>query len=77
MVVFLGGDYQRKDWCGVEFRAIKEIILRREHTRIMFVRTDDGAVDGVFSTDGYVDGRNFTPAKVAEFVEQRVRLLPR
>jgi hypothetical protein len=26
-VVFLSADYQRKDWCGVEFRIVKDIIL--------------------------------------------------
>ena len=75
IVVFLGGDYQRKDWCGIEFRAIKEIIMERDHKRIMFVRMDDGTVDGVFKTDGYVDGRRFPPADVARFIHERVDLL--
>lgn len=54
IVVFLGEDYQRKNWCGVEFRAIREIIMAREDQRVMFVRVDDGTVDGVLRTDGYV-----------------------
>ena len=29
-VVFLSADYQKKDWCGVEFRAVREIIFARE-----------------------------------------------
>ena len=56
-VVFLSNDYQRKDWCGGEFRAVREIIFARENDRVMFVRTDDGSVEGVFKTDGYVDAR--------------------
>jgi TIR domain len=75
IVVFLGADYQRKDWCGIEFRAIREIIMERDNGRIMFVRTDDGAVDGVFKTDGYVDARRFTPAEIAEFICQRLDLI--
>ncbi len=75
VVVFLSGDYQRKDWCGVEFRAIREIIMAREHNRIMFVKMDDGAVDGVFRTDGYIDGRRYTPAEIAGFIEERLRVL--
>lgn len=74
-VVFLSSDYQKKDWCGVEFRAIREIISTRENERVMFVRTDDGAVEGVFRTDGYVDARRFEPAKIAEFICQRLSLL--
>lgn len=75
IVVFIGGDYQRKEWCGIEFRAIKEILMERDHGRIMFVRTDDGPVEGVFKTDGYVDARRLTPAQIAGFIEERVRLL--
>lgn len=75
IVVFLGSDYQRKDWCGIEFRAIKDLILAKDHERIMFVRMDDGAVEGVFKTDGYVDGRKFSPADIARFIHERVDLL--
>lgn len=74
-VVFVGANYQNKDWCGVEFRAIREIIMARETDRVMFVRTDDGAVDGVFRTDGYVDARQHDPARIASFICERVRLL--
>ena len=75
VVVFLSGDYQRKEWCGVEFRAIKEILMTREHKKIMFVRMDDGPVDGVFKTDGYVDGRKFSAEDIARFIQERVELL--
>jgi hypothetical protein len=75
VVVFLGTDYQRKDWCGIEFRAIRDVIMEREHNRIMYVRMDDGPVEGVFRTDGYIDGRRFTPAEIAGFIEERLTLL--
>ncbi|QOK52098.1 TIR domain-containing translocated effector BtpB [Brucella suis bv. 2] len=75
IVVFVGDDYQRKDWCGVEFRAIREIIMARAEQRIMFVRVDDGAVDGVFRTDGYVDARRFNPSEIAQFIAERVALI--
>jgi TIR domain len=74
-VVFLSSDYQRKVWCGIEFRAIRDIIARREYQRIMFVRTDDGEVEGVFPTDGYVDARKHDAAAIAEFIKQRALLL--
>lgn len=74
-VVFLSADYQRKDWCGVEFRAIKDIIFARENTRIMFIKTDDGLVEGVFRTDGYIDARKVQPSKIAEFILERLDLM--
>ena len=75
IVVFLSADYQQKNWCGIEFRAIRDIIAEREHQRIMFIRTDDGAVEGVFATDGYVDARKHNAASLAKFIQERVQLL--
>lgn len=75
VVVFLCGDYQRKEWCGIEFRAIKEIIMERENKKVMFVKMDDGIVDGIFKTDGYIDGRKYQPKDVARFIQERISLL--
>lgn len=75
VVVFLCADYQRKEWCGIEFRAIKEIIMERDNKKIMFVKMDDGVVDGIFKTDGYIDGRKFQPKDVARFIQERIALL--
>lgn len=74
MVVFLGGGYQEKDWWGIEYRAIKEIIMDRNHKRLVFIRTDDESVDGVFKTDGYVDERRFSPTELACLVHERADL---
>ncbi len=76
IVVLIGGDYQATQWCGVEWRAIRNIINDREHARVMFVRMDDGDVDGVLPNDGYVDARRFSAAEVARFISQRVGLIP-
>lgn len=75
VVVFVGADYQAKEWCGVEWRAIREIIQERDNQRIMFVRMDDGDVEGIFRGDGYIDARRFDPGRVAHFISERVNLL--
>ena len=75
IVVFLSADYKRKNWCGIEFRAIRDIISERKNNRIMFVRTDDGVVEGVFATDGYVDARRHDAATLARYIQERVNLL--
>ncbi|WP_279629799.1 TIR domain-containing protein [Mucilaginibacter endophyticus] len=74
-VVFLSADYQKKNWCGVEFRAIKDIVFDREFNRVMFIKAGEGSVDGVFNTDGYIDASKFEPNKIAEFILERLRLL--
>lgn len=57
IVVFICADYNRKKWCGIEWRAIRELLNgKRADDRILFVKCGDGEVDGVFSTvDGYID----------------------
>ncbi len=75
IVVFLGKGYQNKKWCGVEYRAIKDVIFNKQHDRIMFIRMDEGKVDGVFNTDGYIDATTHNPEEVANFIVERIELL--
>lgn len=76
IVVFLCAEYAKKQWCGLEWRAIRDIIKSKEDDRVMFVRFDDAPVDGVLSIDGYVDASIFDAHKVAEFIVERLGRLP-
>lgn len=77
IVVFLCEAYERKEWCAnVEFRAIRDIIKKRDTQRIMFVRMDEGAVKGTFSLDGAIDASRHSAEDVAHMIRQRVDLLP-
>lgn len=76
LVAFLSKDYASKKWCGIEFRAIREIINAKKDERVMFVRHDEAEVSGVFSTDGYIDASNHTPKEVAVMIQERLSLLP-
>lgn len=76
VVVFLCEKYEEKEWCCIEFRAIKEIIMQKQqHSRVMFIKMDNGEVQGVFKTDGYIDGRSHSPVEVAGFIQERIDLL--
>lgn len=72
VVVFLCEKYQEKEWCSIEFRAIREIIFERDHKKVMFIKIDDGNVEGVFKTDGYIDARKHTPKEIADFINDRL-----
>lgn len=75
IVVFLCEKYQEKEWCGIEFNAIRQIIFDRHHDRVMYIKMDDGVVEGIFKTDGYIDGRKRTPNEIAGFIKERIQLL--
>jgi len=75
IVVFLCASYAEKEWCGLEWRAVRDIIKSKEDERVMFVRFDDTEVAGVLSIDGYRDCNSHTTTQVANFILQRVAQL--
>jgi Uncharacterized protein containing a TIR (Toll-Interleukin 1-resistance) domain len=75
LVLFIGEKYQQKDWCGIEFRAIREILNNREDIRIMLIKMDDGQVDGIKSYDGYIDARKHDAKTIARCIKERIDIL--
>lgn len=76
IVIFLCAEYQNKQWCGLEWRAIRELIKEGLDRKLMFVRFDDNRVDGVFSIDGYLDARRNKPQEIARCVIERLSTEP-
>jgi len=75
VVVFLSSDYDKKMWCGIEWRAVRSFINSRSDETVMFFRADNAEVPGVFAHDGYIDVAKFPPEQAAKFVLERVQLL--
>lgn len=75
VVIFLCEEYSKKEWCGLEWRGIRDIIKSKNDAKIMFVKFDRAEIDGTFSIDGYIDGSKFKTQEVANFILQRVNLL--
>ena len=72
VVVFLSAAYGQSEWCGLEWRAIREMIKQKSDDQLMMIRFDDEAVEGLLSIDGYVDARRYSPSEVALLIRQRV-----
>jgi hypothetical protein len=72
IAVFLCKDYEKKEWCGLEWRAIRDLIKKREHKGIVLLRFDETPILGVFSTDGYIDLRSKTPDQTAQLIRERL-----
>lgn len=75
IVACLCNDYAQKEWCGLEWRAIKDLIKQKEDRRIMLLRFDDTEIDGLFSIDGYIDVNKFSSKNIASFIFERVKEL--
>ncbi len=77
VVVFLGSDYQAKEWCiGVEGRPIRDLIKKGHDDRIMPFRFDDEPVDGFFSLDIFIDCRTHSSAEAATLIIERLEATP-
>ena len=72
LVFFLCEAYVQKEWCGLEWRAGRDLLKRGEDDRLMFLRLDDADIPGVYSIDGYLDIKDMPDAKVATAILQRL-----
>jgi hypothetical protein len=73
LVVVLCADYERKEWCGLEWRVVRELIKVKASSRIMFVRLDDTPIEGLLSIDGYLDIAGMSDDAVAAAILTRAR----
>ena len=77
IVVFLSKEYDVKEWCGLEWRAIRDLIKSKKDYSLMLMRFDRSDVKGSFSIDGYVDLSNSTPETAASLILERLATLNR
>ena len=75
VVVMLCKEYDEKEWCGLEFRAIRNLIKERKDDEVMFVRVAQGDVKGVFGIDGYVDAEGRPAKDIAKVIHERLELV--
>jgi hypothetical protein len=75
VAVFLCAEYERKEWCGLELRAVRDLIKRRETNSVMLLRFDATEISGVLSIDGYIWIGERDPGDVADLILQRYRAI--
>lgn len=73
IVAFICREYREKEWCGVEWSAIRDIIKKRQGDSVMFFRFDNAQIPGLFSKDGYIDATQTTPEQAAELIRKRLQ----
>lgn len=72
VAVFLSVHYSSKEWTGLEWRSLREIIKQRRDEDVVLLRFDDTEVPGLLSIDGYVDLRRRDPESVADLILDRL-----
>jgi hypothetical protein len=72
IVVFLCNNYKEKEWCGLEWRVVKEIIKKKQDESLMFFKFDNVDIEGLFSTDGYIEVLKKKPKQVSDLIIKRL-----
>ena len=75
LVFFLCAEYAQKEWCGLEWRAARDLLKRDEDGRLMFLRLDPANIPGLYSIDGYLDISILTDDEVAREILKRLETL--
>jgi len=74
LVVFLGDDYEKSDWCGLEWRVVRDLIKMRRGKDVMLLRLDQAKIPGLLSIDGYIDVRGWEGDAIAVKIIERLHL---
>jgi hypothetical protein len=71
IAVFLCKEYDEKEWTGLEWDAIRDLLKRKQDDRLMFFRLDDADISGFLSIHGYQDIRTMSDQDVAAAILTR------
>src|SRR5262245_670446 len=72
IVIFLCANYTQKEWCGLEWRVVRDVLKQRHDSEIMPFKFDEVSIEGLLSIDGYIDIDNRTTEDVAYLILQRI-----
>lgn len=80
LVAFLAPSYRDSDWCGLEWRVVRELVMgRSKDDRIMFVFLEhmeaEEFPDGLSVLDGRISVENHTVEEICDMIERRHQLL--
>ncbi len=67
-------DYPNKEWCGLEWRAIFDLIKKGRAKDVMLTRFGYVEGEGLYSLAGYTDLQNETPESAAIIILERLAL---
>jgi len=74
VVVVVCRDYQQKEWCGLEWDAIFDLLKKWKNSEVMLCRFDHATVQGLYSTAGFVELDDKTPEQTKTRILERLAL---
>jgi tetratricopeptide (TPR) repeat protein len=74
IVAVLCSDYDKKEWCGLEWKTIRGLLKQRQADEIMFTRFDQIEPEALEGLAGYIDLDTETPESAATLILERLAL---
>lgn len=74
VVLVLCKDYAQKEWCGLEWDAIFDLLKKRKENEVMLCRFDNATIEGLYSDAGFSEFDRRTPAQAAALILERLAL---
>ena len=74
VVVVVCRDYDEKEWTGLEWVAIHDLLKARRDEEVMLCRFDHATVKGVHTNAGWIDLDRKTPEQAATLILERLAL---
>jgi tetratricopeptide (TPR) repeat protein len=72
VVVVICRDYDEKEWTGLEWTAIHDLLKRRKDEEVLLCRFERAGVKGLYSTAGFIDLDQKTPEQAATLILERL-----
>ncbi|HKQ51021.1 MAG TPA: tetratricopeptide repeat protein [Pyrinomonadaceae bacterium] len=72
VVVVICGEYSHKEWCGLEWDAIFDLLKQRRENEVMLSRFDHASVEGLYSDTGFIELDDKTPEQAAKLILERL-----
>lgn len=74
VVVVVCPDYDKKEWCSLEWIAIHDLLKKRKDMEVLLARVGYAEVKGLYSSAGYIDLDHKTPEETTTRILERLAL---
>ena len=77
IVIFLRNEYSKKLWCGIEWRAIRDIINNMNYDKVMYIKDENIDINlidlnGFYRLqDGYIDANTHSVREIVDMIIER------
>lgn len=72
VVIVVSPSYDQKQWTGLEWTAIHDLLSQRRHDEVMLCRFDHATATGLYSTAGFVELDGRKPEDIRDLILERL-----